>query len=208
MLILDSVLILAAFLIALGIHDAGAQEGATAITLFLYPVGLTVFGAILSLTLELAATPLNNFETGSVDLTGIYAKALAGASHTLAHAFNTHFAYSIYVIFGFCCFTLVIVSRVILLPFIVALYHQAFGRKRILIYGAGTTGTQLASALRHDRKIEAVAFVDDAKALQGIKLAGLRVYQTHRLSKTIAEQHIDQCCSRTANTPPCSANPD
>lgn len=47
MLILDSVLILAAFLIALGIHDAGAQEGATAITLFLYPVGLTVFGAIL-----------------------------------------------------------------------------------------------------------------------------------------------------------------
>lgn len=47
---------------------------------------------------------------------------------------------------------------------------------RVVIYGAGAAGTQLANALRSHGRQHVVAFVDDDKGLSGRDVAGVRVY--------------------------------
>jgi len=48
--------------------------------------------------------------------------------------------------------------------------------KKVLIYGAGNAGIQLASALEHSFEYNPVGFIDDAKELQGKFIRGLNVY--------------------------------
>ena len=57
--------------------------------------------------------------------------------------------------------------------------HRILRRKAgtaIAIYGAGSAGAQLATALQYAMDVSPVAFLDDAPKLQGSHVAGLRVY--------------------------------
>jgi len=47
---------------------------------------------------------------------------------------------------------------------------------RVLIYGAGSAGRQLAAALRNSFQMRVVGFLDDAKDLQGQVLNGIPIY--------------------------------
>lgn len=55
----------------------------------------------------------------------------------------------------------------------------------VLIYGAGTAGTQLASSLRSSHFI--VGFIDDNKELQRRDVLGIRVYGPHQIPTLIKE---------------------
>jgi UDP-N-acetylglucosamine 4,6-dehydratase len=61
-------------------------------------------------------------------------------------------------------------------------------QKNVVIYGAGSAGVQLASALAHGREFKPVAFIDDESALQRQKVNGLRIYPLSSLSYLI-ERH-------------------
>jgi FlaA1/EpsC-like NDP-sugar epimerase len=52
---------------------------------------------------------------------------------------------------------------------------------RVLIYGAGSTGRQLAAALRNSHQMRVVGFLDDAKDLQGQVLNGIQIYPPSEL---------------------------
>lgn len=58
--------------------------------------------------------------------------------------------------------------------------------KRVLIYGAGEAGQQLASSLRSDPATEVSGYIDDDKRLDGQKLDGIPVYWSRKLPETIA----------------------
>ncbi|MEO0866060.1 MAG: nucleoside-diphosphate sugar epimerase/dehydratase, partial [Pseudomonadota bacterium] len=75
---------------------------------------------------------------------------------------------------------------------VLAIYRTGSDRCRVLIYGAGTTGMQLVSALRGHEMIEPVAFVDDNQALQGINVLRLPVYSPVRIAEIVAEKQIDR----------------
>ncbi len=60
--------------------------------------------------------------------------------------------------------------------------------KNVIIYGAGSAGVQLASALECGQDFKPVAFVDDDKLLQKQKVNGLRIYPITSLSYLI-ERH-------------------
>jgi len=64
-------------------------------------------------------------------------------------------------------------------------------RKRVIIYGAGSAGVQVAPALLHGQEFEPVAFIDDDPALQGSVLHGLRVHAPENLAH-VAEQYAAQ----------------
>jgi FlaA1/EpsC-like NDP-sugar epimerase len=49
------------------------------------------------------------------------------------------------------------------------------GRKRILLYGAGSAGTSFWKQLNHDANVEVVGFIDDDLSKAGKSIAGLRV---------------------------------
>jgi FlaA1/EpsC-like NDP-sugar epimerase len=61
-----------------------------------------------------------------------------------------------------------------------------------MIYGAGTTGTQLVSALNAHKTIYPVAFVDDNAALHGLTVAGLPVYSPLRIREMATAKQIDR----------------
>jgi exopolysaccharide biosynthesis polyprenyl glycosylphosphotransferase len=49
----------------------------------------------------------------------------------------------------------------------------AHSRERIIIFGAGASGSTLAQTLRHHPHYEIVGFIDDAPELQGVRLDGI-----------------------------------
>jgi FlaA1/EpsC-like NDP-sugar epimerase len=63
---------------------------------------------------------------------------------------------------------------------------------RVLIYGAGQAGIQLASTLRVMHEYTPVAFVDDNKELHGATIGGMRVFSTDRLPDLIERRGIKQ----------------
>lgn len=64
--------------------------------------------------------------------------------------------------------------------------------KRVVIYGAGRAGTQLAFALRAGQEYLPVAFVDDNTMLQNSELAGLQVYPPDELASLLETKQVDE----------------
>ncbi|MDR2220649.1 MAG: polysaccharide biosynthesis protein [Methylobacillus sp.] len=65
-------------------------------------------------------------------------------------------------------------------------------RRRVIIYGAGRAGTQLAHTLRAGREYLPVAFVDDNPLLQKSELAGLTVYPVDDLASVLEVVEADE----------------
>jgi FlaA1/EpsC-like NDP-sugar epimerase len=73
------------------------------------------------------------------------------------------------------------------------LTKEKFGkRKKVLIYGAGDAGVQLASALSHSSEYKLVSFIDDEKGLQGNHILGLKVHPSNTIGKLINRLSIDE----------------
>ncbi|NQD58576.1 polysaccharide biosynthesis protein [Pseudomonas sp. CM25] len=63
--------------------------------------------------------------------------------------------------------------------------QKADGMPRVAIYGAGAAGNQLVAALRMDRMMRPVAFIDDDPSITDRVIAGLQVYRPDHLQKMI-----------------------
>jgi len=61
---------------------------------------------------------------------------------------------------------------------------------KVLIYGAGSSGRQLAAAVSGSRQMRVVGFLDDDKSLQGGHISGLPVHSSDRLETLIARLSI------------------
>jgi FlaA1/EpsC-like NDP-sugar epimerase len=60
--------------------------------------------------------------------------------------------------------------------------HRDYHKKSVVIYGAGSAGVQLASALVHGGEFKTVAFIDDDPFLHRQKINGIRIYPFDSLS--------------------------
>jgi FlaA1/EpsC-like NDP-sugar epimerase len=65
-------------------------------------------------------------------------------------------------------------------------------KSRVLIYGAGSAGIQLASALNISSKLKAVGFIDDNKDLQGSSVSGLKVNPVDEIEELIIKHKVDE----------------
>lgn len=63
-------------------------------------------------------------------------------------------------------------------------------KKNVVLYGAGSAGVQLASALGHGREFRPVAFIDDDPSLHKQKVNGLRIYPLSSLSYLIRRHQV------------------
>ena len=57
---------------------------------------------------------------------------------------------------------------------------------RVLIYGAGSSGRQLAAALRNSHQMRVVGFLDDDSALWNQSLNGISIYRPSELTELVA----------------------
>ncbi|NQZ07943.1 MAG: polysaccharide biosynthesis protein, partial [Algicola sp.] len=63
-------------------------------------------------------------------------------------------------------------------------------RMPVIIYGAGSSGRQLALSLQHGVEFRPVAFVDDKLELQQMTVAGMRVFPCSRLVELISKHNV------------------
>ena len=64
--------------------------------------------------------------------------------------------------------------------------------KRVIIYGAGSAGIQLASALRVSKEMEPIAFMDNNISLHGTYLGGIKVLHPKKLEKLASKKKVDE----------------
>ena len=64
--------------------------------------------------------------------------------------------------------------------------------KRVVIYGAGSAGIQLANALRVSKEVQPIAFLDDNPSLQGTYLGGIKVLNPMRLERLSQRKTVDE----------------
>ena len=97
-----------------------------------------------------------------------------------------------YVLAGLLLFALQVLGRLAMIQILLWVYRRQLSQRRVVIFGAGATGSQLASALYTQESIEAVAFIDDNRALRGLRVAGLPVYGPDELPELVASKRIDR----------------
>ncbi len=64
--------------------------------------------------------------------------------------------------------------------------------KKVLIYGAGAAGTQLATILKTDPAYSLVGFIDDEASLKGWNINGLNIYSPLQIESFINEKSVKE----------------
>ena len=64
---------------------------------------------------------------------------------------------------------------------------RGIAKSKVVIYGAGHAGVQIASALASGSELQPVAYIDDNPALQGNYIEGYRVYPLSKLGSLIED---------------------
>lgn len=90
--------------------------------------------------------------------------------------------------------TLLMMSRVCARYVLFDLLNQrgvAGARQRVLIYGAGSAGRQLAVSLRHEPNMTLQGYVDDDVKIAGKRLDRIRIYHSDDIAGLISNLRID-----------------
>lgn len=70
--------------------------------------------------------------------------------------------------------------------------HNSKGNPNVIIYGAGSSGRQLALSLQHGAEFNPVAFVDDNPELYDMSLAGVKVYSSDKLASLVTKYNAEK----------------
>lgn len=92
-------------------------------------------------------------------------------------------------------FVLMVIARVGARGLLGALLDHGRGapaRQRVLIYGAGQSGRQLAAAIASRPEMRVMGFLDDNKGLQGASVMGFRVYPPAKVLSLVNKLGIDE----------------
>ncbi len=159
--------------------------------LLVFPL-LALVGAIASLSFGLHRIKLKTYEAFTTIGIVPYAASVGGAALAISSLPSLHFPVVGTLAFTLIVFLASIAARMVLLHLYLWTLRDGKPRAKVLIYGAGTTGLQLASALKAHESIAAVAFVDDDAGLRGQRLAGLRIYAGSEIEEAVRNHEISR----------------
>lgn len=192
LLMMDSVVIViafyAAFALRLGTVLPFDQIGQSWVML---PM-LVACGIVYAIILGLPKIKLHAFEIQASQAIGLCAGLLALSAMSLSYIFGYFAPRSVPIIFGALFFIGSISIR--MLALFVVIKMQTIGNPRIpvAIYGAGSAGIQLVSALRASSEVKPVAMVDDNLTLQNLIISGLSVHAPSRLPELVRAKKIER----------------
>ena len=148
--------------------------------------------ALISLFLGIPNIRLKAFESLAVLRTAAFSILLVAALWVLCIWFDVTLPAVGISLFGLLFFLGSVGIRLAMLNFYLLVLRWGQRRWRVLIYGAGTTGTQLAAALKSHESIMVVAFLDDDESLHSMTVAGLRVMSPDRIENIVRDKEIDR----------------
>tara|TARA_Y100000739_G_scaffold221532_1_gene222109 strand:- start:1875 stop:3581 length:1707 start_codon:yes stop_codon:yes gene_type:complete len=71
-------------------------------------------------------------------------------------------------------------------------FNKKKSEKRVVIYGAGAAGIQLARALKVSHEMQPIAFIDKDKSLNNTFIGDLRVFNPRKLERLIHQRKVDE----------------
>ena len=131
---------------------------------------------------ETRAMMLTAMQTALLGLSALVLDQMAGYATPLAVFINFMLIY----------FLSAVALRVILLQLLLAVHRRGASHLRVLIYGAGTTGRQLAAALSRDETIFPIGYIDDNRSLHGTMVQGLRVHPPQQIKELIRRRRVNR----------------
>lgn len=190
LLMIDVILAPVAFYLTCAIVFGALAPPALFDSLFFILCLLPPVAALASLSLGVHRIQLKAYESTAILRTGAVAAVVTFAVAAARVLLDLWFPVAGVFLFGLIFFLLSVASRFALLNLLLWVLRLGTERTRVLIYGAGTTGMQLAAALRSHESISVVAFVDDNATLHGNTVAGLRVFPAHRIDALVQDRRI------------------
>lgn len=155
-------------------------------------LALMVIAGLSSHVLGLHKMRLNGFESAGLRRSAAHALLVSIAAGSLTVLTDGALVWSIFLNFGLVTFLGVMGSRMAMRWVLLQILSWRHPRTAIVIYGAGRTGMQLASALRHDPFVVPVAFVDDNPALHHVLVGGLPVAAPIALPRMVQEKGVSK----------------
>lgn len=146
----------------------------------------------LVLIFQLHRVQLNFYERVSILHTGIVALLTTMSGLMVSFFLGQGISIQFFIIVALVFVVLSAGSRLVLREIVSAIYSYRGGNIRVLIYGAGRTGQQLAEVFSRDTEIRPVAFADNDRALHGLTIAGLKVHPARRLEHLVDRLRIDR----------------
>ncbi|GLQ35951.1 nucleotide sugar epimerase [Amylibacter marinus] len=165
---------------------ASLQEAA-----FLFPLLMAIGGVLVSF-IGLPRIKLSAYENHGIVLSALASLSLAAMGLLVTAMFPVTIAKSTFVVFGGLFFIISVTARLVGQKILLLMFEDETIRKRVLVYGAGQAGGQLAAALAMTSEVKPVCFVDDDPALAGLIVGGLPVISARNIEKTITDRRIER----------------
>ena len=168
---------------------------------------LVALGSATSVLLGLPNIRLNAFETGGVKPAAMLTVILSVAGLAVNMVLDSPFAPATFTVFGMMFLIGVVTTRNLMRNVLLSVYRRANNRTRVIVYGAGQTGQQLAAALRTDDAVVVVAFVDDNPRLQSPERLGCAGFCAQPPKGTDCRKGRGSRCSGDALCHSCRSGP-
>ena len=166
-----------------------------------FAVLLTMVAAVCSVGFGTFRIRLKAFDRSAVGIIMICSGLVGLASLVLTKFGGIEAPLRLHLTVAITYFLLVSGSRFLMLEILLKAYRLHGKVSSVIIYGAGKTGMQLASALRSYPDIVPVGFVDDSHALNGQIIGGLPVYHGAQLEDVLKETKPDRVVIATPSAP-------
>lgn len=155
----------------------------------LFPL-LAILGVLASLAMGLPRIKLKSFTSFSSNglLSFVLVIALATALLTLLPGLS--FPVSGTIVFAMALLFATSCARLATLRIQLWVLATQSPIERVLIYGAGQTGQQFASALQSHEAISVIAFIDDNPALHVRRLMGRKIYPSTQIEQLVQQYQI------------------
>lgn len=187
-LLVDAILAPAALMMTLGLFYSGTEVDWNTTEVLLTYLILGLVAAAVSAGFGLHRIKLKSYESSAILKTGGFTLVMTLALLLLTRLLPVPGV----ILFGLVLFLLAVAARVVMLYTLLWVLRLGQSKKRVLIYGAGTTGTQLVAALRSHETLIPVAFVDDNPGLHSMTVAGLKVIPSQRIAEYAADRGVDR----------------
>ena len=153
---------------------------------------LVLIAVAISFLLGLPRIQLKSYETRGMVKSASLGGALGVSAFAMTSVATQPLTPSGLFIFVSLFVLLSVALRLIGLHAVLAVYRFSDEAQKVIIYGAGNTGVQLALGLRGQSRLQHVAFIDDNRSLHGLSVAGRPVCAPHQLETLIASYGVSR----------------
>ena len=155
----------------------------------LFPA-LMLLGATASLAAGLHRVKLKTYVSLAANGVGTYSAIVGIGGFLLTLMPAMRFPVVGTILFAMGVLLAAILVRMAMLRVLLWVLASDKPRTNVLIYGAGRTGMQLASALQAHETIHVVAFIDDDPALHSQRLLGKRIHPARQIERLVRDHEI------------------